>query len=87
MAQFGERSERDGGIVRGLAARYDFQTETGPEDGHAARERRYAGFGDAKDSHAHRSWVCTRFARKPLLKRKGFRVCFVNSTGFTRLRL
>ena len=54
MTQFGERPEGGGGIRRGLTACYEFQAETGPEDGHAARERCHAGFGDAKESHAHR---------------------------------
>jgi len=55
MAEFGERSERGGGLMRSLAARRDFQTETGPEDGHAARQGSHSGFGDAEHSQPHRN--------------------------------
>lgn len=50
MAEFGERAEGDGGLMRSVALRRDFQAETGPEDGNAACQGCHAGFGDAEHS-------------------------------------
>jgi hypothetical protein len=93
VTELRKRAKRGGGIVRGLAARRDFEAKAGPQNGYTAGKSRYPGFGDAKesvdskDSDAHHNGNCTLLARMAVLKKKEFLGLFCKFDRVHRPRL
>jgi hypothetical protein len=87
MPQLGKRPQSCGGIVRSVAPCDDFKAETGPKDGHAARQRHHTGFADAKDSHAHRGPGMHAARQKTVTEKKRLLGLFYKSNRRHGLRL
>jgi hypothetical protein len=87
MTQMRHCPESRRGIVRSLPARRDFETETAPEDSHAARQDRYAGFGDAEYPEAHRRQECKPLSKARMLKTKDGLASFLRTSPDAKARL